>query len=95
MFSFKSNPQIWSDTVNIIKVKNKNVFFLDLSEGMENCKITGKSQGILKWVISGNPESPLNNFSFNNPISFEFIWYLTINKKKGLDNNLDRNYDPW
>ena len=27
----------------------------DLSEGMENCKMSGKSQGILKWMISGNP----------------------------------------
>ena len=28
---------------------------LDVSEGRENCKISGKSQGILKWMISGNP----------------------------------------
>ena len=27
----------------------------DLSEGMDNCKISGKSQGILRWMISGNP----------------------------------------
>ena len=26
-------------------MKNKNVFFLDLSEGMENCKKSGKSRG--------------------------------------------------
>ena len=38
-----------------IKVKNKNDFF-DVSEGMENCKMSGKSQGILRWMISGNPE---------------------------------------
>ena len=34
------------------------IFVLVLSEGMENCKMTeksGKSQGILKWMISGNP----------------------------------------
>ena len=37
----------------LIKVENKNDFF-DLSEGMENCKMSGKSQGIL---ISGNPEA--------------------------------------
>ena len=23
---------------------------------MENCNLSGKSQGILKWMISGNPE---------------------------------------
>ena len=27
----------------------------DLSKDMENCKMSGKSQGILKWMISGNP----------------------------------------
>ena len=27
----------------------------DLSEGMENFKMSGKSQGILRWMISGNP----------------------------------------
>ena len=27
----------------------------DLSEGMENCKMSGKSQGILRWMISDNP----------------------------------------
>ena len=26
-----------------------------LLEGMENRKMSGKSQGILKWMISGNP----------------------------------------
>ena len=35
-----------------------------LSEGMENCKISGKksgkSQGILRWMISGNPAFFLN-----------------------------------
>ena len=33
--------------------------FLDLAEGMENCKMlgkSGKSQGMLKWMISGNPD---------------------------------------
>ena len=53
--SFKSNPQIWSDTVNTVKVKNQKMIFFDLSEGMENCKMSGKNQGILKWMISGNP----------------------------------------
>ena len=24
---------------------------------MENCKMSGKSRGILKWMISGNPAS--------------------------------------
>ena len=55
ILSFKSNPQIRSDTVNTFKAKNKNDFFY-LSEGMENCKMSGKSQGILKWMISGHPE---------------------------------------
>ena len=27
---------------------------------MENCKMSGKSQGILKWMISGNTVAPLN-----------------------------------
>ena len=34
------------------------MIFLYLSEGMENCKMSGKSgksQGILRWKISGNP----------------------------------------
>ena len=31
------------------------MIFFYLSEGMENCKMSGKSQGILKWMISGNP----------------------------------------
>ena len=26
----------------------------DLSEGMKNCKKSGKSQGISRWMISGN-----------------------------------------
>ena len=30
------------------------VFFLNLSEGMDREK-SGKSQGILRWMISGNP----------------------------------------
>ena len=40
-------------------IKNKNDFFLSLSEGMENCKMSGKnhgkSQGILKWILSTCP----------------------------------------
>ena len=31
----------------------------DLSEGLENCKMSGKNrkcQGILRWMISDNPE---------------------------------------
>ena len=28
----------------------------DLSEGMENLKMSGKSQGSLRWMISGNPD---------------------------------------
>ena len=47
---FKCSPQIRSDTVSTIKLKNKNYFFI--------CKRvwkTAKSQGILRWMISGNP----------------------------------------
>ena len=29
---------------------------LDLSEGRENCKMSGKSRGISRWMISSNPE---------------------------------------
>ena len=36
-----------------MKVRNIDDFFY-LSEGMENCKMSGKSQGILKWMISVN-----------------------------------------
>ena len=39
------------------------MIFLDLSEGMENCKMSGKNQGkvgILRWMISGNPVYPYN-----------------------------------
>ena len=31
------------------------MIFFNLSEGMENCKMSGKSQGIWRWMISGNP----------------------------------------
>ena len=31
ILSFKSNPQICSDTISTIKLKNKNEFILDLS----------------------------------------------------------------
>ena len=30
-----------------------------LSEGMENCKMSGKNQGILRWMISGNPATAI------------------------------------
>ena len=36
-----SNPEIRSDIVSTIKVKNI-IFYL--SEGMENCKMSGKNQ---------------------------------------------------
>ena len=45
--------------IQLTPLKNKKNFFFDLSEGMEDCKVrekSGKSQGILKWMISGNPE---------------------------------------
>ena len=61
---FKSNPQIRSDTVKTIKVQNKKDLFIDLSEGMENCKMSRKSQGILMWMISGYPEFNMCVFVF-------------------------------
>ena len=39
ILSFKSNPQILSDNLS-----DKNDFF-DLSEGVENCKMSGENQG--------------------------------------------------
>ena len=42
ILSFKSNPQIRSDSVNTIKGKKD---FFDLSEDMENCKMSGNNQG--------------------------------------------------
>ena len=32
------------------------MFFFHVLEGIENCKMPGKSQGILRWMISGNPD---------------------------------------
>ena len=58
ILSFKSNPQIRSDTVSTSKLKNKNDFFRfirgygKLSNVREK---SGKSQGISRWMISGNP----------------------------------------
>ena len=34
-------------------MKNKNVFFFDLSEGMENCKKSGKNQGKVREFRGG------------------------------------------
>ena len=31
------------------------MIFFYLSKGMENCKMSGKNQGTLKLMISGNP----------------------------------------
>ena len=61
---FKSNPQIRSDIVSVIKVKNKNTFYL--SEGMKNCEMSGKSEGILRWMISGNPCTNLRAVSWHD-----------------------------
>ena len=41
ILSYESSPQIRSDTVSTIKVVKK----VYLSEGMENCKMSGKNQG--------------------------------------------------
>ena len=45
LLSFKSNPQIRSNTVITIKVKN-NVFSPPEGTCMENCKMPRKNQGI-------------------------------------------------
>ena len=45
ILSFMNNSQIWSDTADTIKVKNKNDFF-NLTGDMENCKMSGKNQGL-------------------------------------------------
>ena len=41
------------------------IYFFYLSEGMENCEMSGKksgkSQGILRWMISGNPVTELSS----------------------------------
>ena len=47
-----------------MKVKNENDFFY-LSEGMENCKMSEmnqESRGILRWMISGNPDRSKPDF---------------------------------
>ena len=49
---------------------NKNDFYY-LSEGMENCKMSGKSgksQGILKWMISDNPVTATNQKQVSSTI---------------------------
>ena len=87
--SFKSNPQIWSDTVNTIKVKNKNVFFY-LLEGMENCKMSGKNQGKVrefcsddKWQLWWTPNLdllPLFQFGylFFGALRFKFQIFAKV-----------------
>ena len=65
--------------VNTIKVKNKNDFF-DLSECMENCEMSGKNQGILKWMLSGNPvKAVMSHKCFLR----EFCAVLELNKLQG------------
>ena len=56
-FPVRVTPKL--EVIQLAPVKNKNDFFFHLSEGMENCKISGKSQGILRWMISGNPGIPV------------------------------------
>ena len=60
-------------TVNTIKVKNKNDLFLDLPEVMGNCKMSGKSQGILKWMISGHPGERILSLELWIPFWESFI----------------------
>ena len=40
------------------------MIYFDLWEGMENYKMSGKSQGSLRWMISGNPDINLHEFLF-------------------------------
>ena len=61
------------------------MIFLDLSEGMENCKMSGKksgkSQGILKWMISGNPAKYFvvkSAFSGKGGIIYGIFIYFSI-----------------
>ena len=56
-------------------VKTKNDFYL--SEGMKNCRMSGKSgksQGILRWMISGNPD----NFDLWSLTSGYLYMYLLL-----------------
>ena len=79
ILSFKSNPQIWSDTISPIKVKNKNVFFICQSVWKMSGKKSGKRQGILKWMISDNPELVTDfNTKSSDEISMIMISYETI-----------------
>ena len=58
ILTFKSNSQILSDTASTIKLKNKNNFFSSVrgyGKLQTVRKKSGKSQGILKWMMSGNP----------------------------------------
>ena len=32
------------------------MIFFDVSEGMENCKMSGKNWGTLRWMIHGKPD---------------------------------------
>ena len=58
ILSFKSNPQILSDTVSTIKLKNKIDFFIcqRVWKQQNVREKLGKSQGIWRWMISGNPD---------------------------------------
>ena len=60
ILSSKSNPKFEVKQLAPIKLRIKMIF--DLSEGMENCTKSGKSQGILRWMISGNPEFANSTF---------------------------------
>ena len=53
--------------------------FFNLSEGMENCKKSGKSQGILKWMISENPDAYIlyMQFVYSNLV-LHFFCFTTL-----------------
>ena len=59
---------------------------------MKNCKKSGKSQGILKWRINGNPEfkdRPGTSFHRILVISALLITYLAAQTRVGLGDNYE------
>ena len=56
-FPLRVTPKFEVTQLAPSKYRSKMIFYL--SEGMENCKISGKNQGILKWMLSGNPATAI------------------------------------
>ena len=59
-----------------LKLRIIMVFFFDLSEGIENCKMSGKSQGILKWTIGGNPDTC--SIDVEMFLWFSYQWFASL-----------------